>query len=57
MMEAWRWEEARQSEPSFPLHPILGRVYKLYNFDWEAEPALGAVTTSEALEGDRVFAT
>jgi hypothetical protein len=57
MMEAWRWEEVRQSEPSFPLHPILGRVYKLYNFDWEAEPALGAVTGSDVPDEQHVYAT
>jgi hypothetical protein len=37
--DAWRWEEVRAVDPDFPNHPILGRVYKLYAFDWEIECA------------------
>jgi hypothetical protein len=35
--DAWRWEEVGRAHGDLPNHPILGRTYKLYAFDWEIE--------------------
>jgi hypothetical protein len=35
--DAWRWEEVRRAHGDLPNHPLLGRTYKLYAFDWEIE--------------------